>query len=89
MAEVTSEEIEKAKAVLAKAEAQKAEAPEFKLTPEQVAEKVTPMPLIETRIRRTPDYIVHETRIVDIKPVSYWDKVVAAAKAAKVLKKKK
>jgi hypothetical protein len=50
---------------------------EFVLAPEQVAEKVTAMPIVETRVRLSKDgeYVVHETRIVDIKPVSYYGKM--------------
>jgi hypothetical protein len=54
------------------------EEPEFILAPEQVAEKVTAMPIVESRVRLSKDgeYVVHETRIVDIKPVSYYGKVL-------------
>jgi hypothetical protein len=54
-----------------------AEEPEFVLSPEQVAEKVTAMPIVESRVRLSNDgeYVVHETRMVDIKPVSYYAKI--------------
>lgn len=57
--------------------AAEAEKPEFVLTPEQVAEKVTTMPIIESRIKlsKNGEYVVHETRIVDIKPISYYAKM--------------
>lgn len=50
----------------------------FVLPPERVAEKVTAMPIVESRVRLSKDgeYVVHETRIVDIKPVSYYSKVL-------------
>jgi hypothetical protein len=53
------------------------EEPEFVLAPEQVAEKVTAMPIVESRVRISKDgeYVVHETRIVDIKPISYYAKM--------------
>jgi hypothetical protein len=57
--------------------AAEAEKPEFVLAPEQVAEKVTAMPIIESRIKlsKNGEYVVHETRIVDIKPISYYAKM--------------
>lgn len=57
--------------------AAEAEEPEFVLAPEQVAEKVTAMPIVESRVRLSKDgeYVVHETRIVDIKPISYYAKM--------------
>lgn len=57
--------------------AAEAEKPEFVLSAEQVAEKVTAMPIVESRVRVSKDgeYVVHETRIVDIKPVSYYGKM--------------
>lgn len=58
-------------------EAAETEETEFVLAPEQVAEKVTAMPIVESRIRLSKDgeYVLHETRIVDIKPVSYYAKM--------------
>jgi hypothetical protein len=60
--------------VLKEAEDEEAE---FVLTPEQVAEKVTAMPIVESRVRlsKNGEYVIHETRIVDIKPVSYYGKM--------------
>jgi len=40
------------------------------------------MPIIETSIAKSKDgkYVIHTTRIIDIKPVDYWEKVVEGAK---------
>lgn len=57
--------------------AAEAEESEFVLAPERVAEKVTAMPIVESRVRLSKDgeYVVHETRIVDIKPIGYYAKM--------------
>ncbi len=41
------------------------------------------MPIIETTISRSKDgkYVIHATRIIDIKPVDYWEKVLAKSDA--------
>ncbi|MFT7615920.1 MAG: hypothetical protein ACI8Y7_000747 [Candidatus Woesearchaeota archaeon] len=42
-------------------------------------EELKKMPKVEFHVRKSKDgnYIIHETKITDIKPIAYYDKVLA------------
>ncbi|USN45046.1 MAG: hypothetical protein H6502_03210 [Candidatus Woesearchaeota archaeon] len=46
---------------------------------EKREEQLQKMPLIETRVTKSQDntFVIHKTIITDIKPVKYWEKVIA------------
>jgi hypothetical protein len=45
---------------------------------EKKLEQLAKQPIIETKIRKSKDgkFVIHETRIVDIKPILYYEKVM-------------
>jgi len=51
---------------------------EKKVSSEKLREKVERMPIIETKVRTSKDghWIITETIIRDIKPATFWEKVL-------------
>jgi len=51
---------------------------EKKVDKEKLREKLEKMPIIETRVRKSKDgkWIITETIIRDIRPITFWEKVM-------------